>query len=265
MTQANAVSRTRFALPAGQVREYEANGHLTLRQRFSGDEIVAVAAEAEGRAARRDLIDVNNLRCRFQPDQRGGECLFETFDPLIDIAPACAELAGDRRILDALASIYRDEPCLFKDKLILKPPGARGYGLHQDFIAWPDFPRSFVTVLVAIDAADAGNGCTEVFSGYHAHGCLSVEDGEYHELPGDLVHPSRSVMLDLAPGDVAIFGCFTPHRSAPNLTSRWRRQLYLSYTARRDGGDLREQHYRRFHAWLRQKYAASGKTDLYFR
>jgi len=77
--------------------------------------------------------------------------------------------------------------------------------------------------------------------------------------------PPAAVMLDLAPGDVAIFGCFTPHRSAPNLTSRWRRQLYLSYTARRDGGDLREQHYRRFHAWLRQKYAASGKTDLYFR
>ncbi|HUY31971.1 MAG TPA: phytanoyl-CoA dioxygenase family protein [Pirellulales bacterium] len=265
MTQAIVVAPKPWALRTEQVREYEADGHLTLRGLFRADEIAALADEAAALAARIDLIDGNNLRCRYQPNERGGDCLFETFDPVIDIAPLCAQLAGDRRILDALASIYRDRPCLFKDKLIFKPPGARGYGLHQDFIAWPDFPRSFVTVLVAIDATDAENGCTEVYSGQHHQGCLTVEDGEYHEVPAERVDPTRSVMLDLMPGDVAIFSCFTPHRSAPNRASRWRRQLYLSYTAQRDGGDLRERHYRRFHHWLRAKYAAHGKTDLYFR
>ena len=37
--------------------------------------------------------------------------------------------------------------------------------------------------------------------------------------------------LVLEPGDVAVFGGFTPHRSDPNLSDRWRRQLYLSYNA----------------------------------
>jgi 2-aminoethylphosphonate dioxygenase len=264
MTQTTTVPIKRFALRPDRLREYEANGHLTLRGLFAPGEIAALADEAESLVTRTELIDVNNLRCRYQPNERGGDCLFETFDPVVDIAPVCAQLAGDRRILDALFSIYRDEACLFKDKLIFKPPGARGYGLHQDYIAWPDFPRSFVTVLVAIDSTDAENGCTEVYSGYHRQGSLSVEDGEYHELPVELVDPSRSVMLDLAPGDVAIFGCFTPHRSAQNLASRWRRQLYLSYTAQRDGGGLRERHYRRFHRWLREKYSAYGKMDVYF-
>src|SRR5205807_2640681 len=136
-----------------------------------------------------------------------------------------------------------DEPCLFKDKLIYKPPGVQGYGLHQDWIAWPGFPRSFLTVLVPLDPSGVENGCTEVFSGYHHQGSLSVEDGQYHELPPDLMDESRGVPLELEPGDAAVFGGFTPHRSAPNRSPHWRRQLYLSYNQRSDGGEQRARHY----------------------
>ncbi|HEX5446870.1 MAG TPA: phytanoyl-CoA dioxygenase family protein [Pirellulales bacterium] len=254
----------RERLSAEQVAAYHDTGYLILPGLFTGDEIGAVAAEAEALLARQDLIDTQNLRCRWQPSESGGPCLFETFDPVIDIAPRCARLAADRRILDALGSLYGDEACLFKDKLIFKPPGAKGYGLHQDYIAWKGFPRSFVTVLVAIDGADRSNGCTEVFAGYHQQGCLSAEDGQYHELPADALDDARATPLELSPGDVAAFGCFTPHRSAPNRSDRWRRQLYLSYNARGDGGDLRATHYREFHDWLRVKYADHGKANARF-
>ena len=70
--------------------------------------------------------------------------------------------------------------------------------------------------------------------------------------------------LVLEPGDVAIFGGFTPHRSDPNVSDRWRRQLYLSYNALSDGGDQRAKHYREFHAWLKVKYAEYGKNETYF-
>jgi ectoine hydroxylase-related dioxygenase (phytanoyl-CoA dioxygenase family) len=73
------------------------------------------------------------------------------------------------------------------------------------------------------------------------------------------------VPLDVDPGDVGIFGCFTPHFSAANNSSFARRQLFLSYTALSDGGDLRATHYQEFHTWLRLKYEEHGKTDLYFR
>jgi ectoine hydroxylase-related dioxygenase (phytanoyl-CoA dioxygenase family) len=244
---------------------YHKTGFVVLRDLFSGDEIAAVADEAERLLKRTDLIDVDNLRCRFQPNESGGPRLFETFDPVVDVAPQCAAISADRRIYEVLQQIYGGEACLFKDKLIFKPPGTRGYDLHQDFIAWRNFPRSFVTVLVAIDGADAENGCTVVYPGYHRQGCLTEEDGEFHPLPPQAVDESRAVPLELSPGDVAFFGCFTPHRSAPNHSSRWRRQLYLSYTARRDGGDLRDTHYREFHAWLRKKYAAERNRALYFR
>jgi 2-aminoethylphosphonate dioxygenase len=163
-----------------------------------------------------------------------------------------------------LRELYGEPACLFKDKLIFKPPGVKGYGLHQDWIAWDGFPRTFLTVLIPFDSADRDNGCTVVYPGYHHSGSLTPTDGQYHELPEGTVDESTAVPLELDPGDVAIFGGFTPHRSDPNASDRWRRQPYLSYNALSDGGEQREKHYREFHAWLRKKYAEHGKTDTYF-
>jgi hypothetical protein len=252
-------------LSPAELSAYHEQGHLLLRGVFAPDEIAQVAAEAEALFARRDLIDTDNLRCRWQNHVTSGECLFECFDPVIDLSPACARLARDERILAVLGDLYGVPARLFKDKLIFKPPGSQGYQLHQDFIAWEDFPRSFVTVLVALDAASRENGATEVFSGCHRQGYLSPADGMYHDLPLAAVDGATGVLLDLQLGDIALFGCFTPHRSGPNLTAGCRRQLYLSYNAHSDGGERREAHYRQFHAWLKERYAEYGKTQVYFR
>ena len=160
-----ATSTPAAALSPEQVAEYEQWGYLIVREAFGRDEIEALAREADQLLERRELIDVKNIRCRWQNHVETGECLFECFDPVIDIGPVCRRVAHDPRILGPLAAIYGDEACLFKDKLIFKPPGAKGYGLHQDYIGWNDFPRRFVTVLVAIDPADSDNGATEVFPG----------------------------------------------------------------------------------------------------
>jgi ectoine hydroxylase-related dioxygenase (phytanoyl-CoA dioxygenase family) len=244
-------------------RAYDETGYLIRRGVFSADEIRALDQAAERLLTRTDLIDKQNLRCRFQGNCAGGECVFETFDPVVDLDSAFRDIALDSRILELLAQLYGREACLFKDKLIFKPPGAMGYALHQDYIAWPSFPRSFLTVLVPIDATNAQNGCTEVFVGRHGQGTLSPEDGDYHELSDDVVRGADAVLLELEPGDLAVFGGFTPHQSAPNRSDGWRRQLYLSYNALSDGGDQRAAHYREFHRFLRRKYAEYGLTDTY--
>jgi ectoine hydroxylase-related dioxygenase (phytanoyl-CoA dioxygenase family) len=253
------------ALSVEQRHFYHEQGYLTLRDFFPLPLLAEAADEADALLRRHDLIAVENLRCRFQTNVHTGACTFETFDPIIDLSPLCARIAADSRLLAVLATLYGEEACLLKDKLIYKPPGVKGYGLHQDWIAWTAFPRSFLTVLVPFDRADADNGCTEVFPGYHKNGSLSQEDGNYHELPLDRIDETRGVNLELEPGDVAIFGGFTPHRSAPNRSGRWRRQLYLSYNKLSDGGPQRDKHYDEFHRWLRVKYAEYGKKSLYFR
>jgi hypothetical protein len=265
-TWMTAQAMTLRRLSVEQVEDYRRDGFLVLRSLFTPGEAGELVSEANGLLAQHSrLIDKRNLRCRFQPHHDTGESLFETFDPVIDLAPICRRIAHDARIFDVLADLYGEPACLFKDKLIFKPPGAKGYVLHQDFIAWPGFPRSFLTVLVPIDAADATNGCTECFSGYHHAGLLTPEDGQFHEVPSGVIDSARGVKLELAPGDIAIFSGFTPHRSAPNRSSRPRRQLYLSYNALSDGGEQRTKHYSEFHDYLRRKYGEHGITNTEFR
>ena len=74
---------------------------------------------------------------------------------------------------------------LFKDKLIFKRPGALGYGLHQDYIAWKSFPESFVTVIVAIDPA--------------------TEEKEPGGIPGIAAVSVRVAMVGQLLGPVAVF------------------------------------------------------------
>ena len=249
----------------GQVESYHADGFLVLREVFAPEEMVTLQIEAGRLMQRADLMDSDNIRCRWQNHAETGECRFDCFDPVIDLSAVCEQVARDPRILKAVSALYGEPACLFKDKLIFKPPGALGYALHQDYISWPSFPKSFVTVIVAIDPAAAENGATEVFPGYHMQGCLSPLDGMHHELTPEQVDVSKGTMLDLAPGDMAIFSGYTPHRSGPNRSNQWRRLLYLSYNAERDGGERREAHYAEFKTWLQDRYAEYGKVNTFFR
>lgn len=252
-------------LPARDLRSrYQRDGFVVLRDLLPADGIHRAVAESEALLRRTDLMETLNIRCRWQTNVVTGDCTFETFDPVIDLSPACRDLAHSPPLLEALADLYGEPACLFKDKLIFKPPGVKGYGLHQDWIAWTGFPRTFLTVLVPLDAATRDNGCTIVYPGYHLQGPLAPTDGKYHELPASAVDEATAVYLELEPGDVAVFGGFTPHRSMANLSAGPRRQLYLSYNALSDGGDQRTNHYDEFHAWLRARYAEYGKTDVYF-
>src|SRR5262245_8597353 len=252
-------------ISASDTARYHTDGFLVVRDVFTADRVSLVATESERLRQRTDLIDTDNIRCRWQNDVNTGECRFDCFDPVIDLSEVCGNVARDPRLLDLLATLYREPACLFKDKLIFKAPGMPGYDLHQDYISWESFPTTFLTVIVAIDPATAESGATEVFAGYHSNGCMSPRDGMYHKLANDAVDPARGVLLELAPGDIAIFSGYTPHRSGPNRSSHWRRLLYLSYNALSDGGDQRDRHYTEFRGWLQDRYAEYGRTSTFFR
>jgi ectoine hydroxylase-related dioxygenase (phytanoyl-CoA dioxygenase family) len=248
-----------------QATQYRTDGYLVERGVFSASQIADLDAEARRLLQRTDLIDTNNIRCRWQDLVETGECRFDCFDPVIDLSEVCERTARDPRLLEIVADLYGEPACLFKDKLIFKSPGTPGYKLHQDYISWKSFPTTFLTVIVAIDAAGENNGATEVFPGYHRQGCIAPRDGQYHQLPDDAVDLATGVVLDQAAGDVAIFSGYTPHRSAANRSTEWRRLLYLSYNALSDGGEQRQQHHAEFRGWLQDRYAEYGRTSTFFR
>ncbi len=227
--------------------------------------ITAAVGEADALVDDAVLIDRKNLRVRWTRHLDTDAPLFELFDPIVDLSPACKAIAESPALLDALRAVLGDEPVLVKDKLIFKPPGTVGYPLHQDFIAWPGFPEGFTTALIALDAAGPDSGPVEVFRGAHARGCLAERDGSFHMLHEDTVAGFERVPLHLQPGDVAIFGGFMPHRSAPNRSAQFRRHMLISYAPASDPGEPRAAHYRRFHHYLRAVYGSMGLANLHFR
>jgi ectoine hydroxylase-related dioxygenase (phytanoyl-CoA dioxygenase family) len=252
-------------LSESQLQSWRQDGFLILHDFFPRDQITQAAEEAEVLVIRhRKLIDMHNLRTRFMPNVVTGVDEFECFDPVIDLSLACHRLALDPDLLETVGALHGEEACLFKDKLVYKGPGVKGYDLHQDYAPWDSFPRSFLTVLIPLDPADRENGCTEVFRGYHKNGLLRPRGKEYAPLPPDAVDEARAVPLILDRGDIAIFDGFTPHRSASNRSDRWRRQFFPSYNRFSEGGHQRPQHYQEFREWMRSRYAERGLTDMYY-
>jgi ectoine hydroxylase-related dioxygenase (phytanoyl-CoA dioxygenase family) len=258
-------------MPAMSVTEseraaFEEDGFVVLRGVFEPGEVKAAADEAEALLVRPELTDRKNLRVRRTWNLTQNGEVIELFDPIVDVARGCSALARDARLTSKIAALRGvPEVGLFKDKILFKSPGTVGYPLHQDFIAWPTFPESFTTVVVALDRATAESGAIEVYRRGHAKGCLAPRDGGFHMLADGVVEGLERVVLTLEPGDVAVYGCFMPHRSAPNLGSEPRRHLLVSYADGADeGGARRQQHYEDFHQWLRETYGAMGLGDLHF-
>lgn len=254
-----------YPITEDQLGDWRERGFLILRDLFSSDEMKALQAESERLLTeRRDLISLQNLRCRYLTHHETGELLFEVFDPVNDISPVCTQFSIDRRIISVIECLYGEPACLFKEKLIFKLPGSLGYQLHQDIpLTWDGFPRSFLTVLIPIDPSTEENGCTEVFPGYHTE--FLSKDASAYMLPDDAVDPTRRWPLVLNPGDIAIFHGLTPHRSAPNRSSQMRRVLYVSYNALSDGGDQRAAHYKVFRDKLSLHRQSMTAEPVYFR
>jgi len=122
-------------LDESDIEHYRQQGYLIVRRLLSKADIAEAVEDADRLTLRRELIVTENLRCRWQPHVKTQECLFECFDPVIDISPVCNRLAHEPRLLGVLGDLYGEEACLFKDKLIFKPPGAKGYDLHQEATA----------------------------------------------------------------------------------------------------------------------------------
>ncbi len=225
-----------------QLAEYRRKGYLTLRGVFSADEAAQWAAECK-RLLQLGLAHEHNIRTTPHYITKS-LWIVDRFDPVIDISPVFKALTEDERVLSPLRDICGGGVLLFKDRLIYKMVGMRGYPVHQDYSWWQLFPRELVNVLVAIDGADTENGAVELFPGYQNR--LLSTPGEMRHMNEDEARQidfRQGELLETRPGDVVIFDCLTPHRSGPNTSNRLRRQFYLTYSLA-GHGDLYEEQLR---------------------
>ncbi|HUQ63713.1 MAG TPA: phytanoyl-CoA dioxygenase family protein [Acidimicrobiales bacterium] len=247
------------ALILPQLEEYNRRGFVVLPGLFSADEVSTYVDECS-RLEHSGIVHPDNLRTHVLNSERPPDRL----DPVIDLSPTLHNLASSPRLTGPAAQLLGDEPSLFKDKVIFKPPGMQGYKTHQDYAYWqwlPARPENLVTVLVALDAATVENGAVEFFPG--KHDCLLTSPGA----PADVDESALDVpgeVVETSPGDVVMFHSLTPHRSGDNSSSAMRRQLYLSYNGA-SHGDLYKTYYDHLHEWVLSEMGEPNRKRAYFR
>ena len=248
-------------MPAG-TSAYRAEGWLHLPHAFDANDVREWQDECERLGRTSGLFDPRNLRTHVMGSEVRSR---DRIDPVIDMSPVFAALVSDPRVVRPVAKVLGDEPTLFKDKLILKPPGARGYDCHQDFAYWQSFgipPGALVTVVVAIDAASPENGGLEVFPGQHM--ALLCPPGSTDDVDAADLDPPIGVIPVLEPGDLLLLHSLMPHRSATNNSPNRRRQLFVTYSAR-SYGDLYRSYYERQRSKRLEALPRDQRRHSYFR
>jgi hypothetical protein len=93
-------------LTAQPVEQYRRDGFIITRGIFTNKEVAELDTEANRLMQRAELIDPDNIRCRWQNCAATGECRFDCFDPVLDIGPTCARIARDPRMMEIVSALY---------------------------------------------------------------------------------------------------------------------------------------------------------------
>jgi 2-aminoethylphosphonate dioxygenase len=239
------------SMNAEQVRQYEADGFLVLREHLDRQTVEALARGTEELAGRVGPIQPGTPRV--QVDLIQGEHRLRMIEPVVDLCEAFARLAADERITGPFHSLFGEPPVLFEDKVNYKQPkGGTPFPMHQDFPYWQKYSPRLASALIYIDEATEANGCLEVARGRHKEGLLpdhAVQVGEMTDSHclREPIDPSQIVKVPGPPGTMILFSAFTPHASAPNLSDRPRRAIILTYNPASDGDS-----YEKRYGWLRR-------------
>ena len=169
-----------------------------------------------------------------------GKKILSRIEKFVDYHDGMKSLVYGEKMTGRVSELLGDRALLFKEKVNFKMPGGAGFEAHQDIQpGWDAYAPYFISVLVTVDPSTIENGCLELSAGHHKRGLIGQK---WKPLAGDELQGIEFTPYPMEPGDVAFFDCFVPHQSKPNLTSKRRRNLYLTYNRASDG-DFREKYF----------------------
>lgn len=148
-------------------------------------------------------------------------------------------------VLDLVEPITGPDILLFSSHFICKPAGdGRRVPWHEDSAYWRGQwePMDVVTVWLAIDDSDLGNGCMQVvprthLGGYSEYAQLSERAVFATEIKAGTFDPSRAVPCILRAGEASLHHAKAIHGSTANTSDRRRcgyTMRFISAAARFD-------------------------------
>jgi hypothetical protein len=163
------------------------------------------------------------------------------------VSPTLNEMLRSDAMLDVVEALIGPDVSLYHSKLLMKAANdGSSIPWHQDYAYWKQEGNAplMVNCMVALDAADVGNGCTQFVAGSHKWGLQQHEREKTSFgvfLPGHYQTREDATPLEMAPGDAVFFNALVIHGSAPNLSGRSRRINTFAYNVTGNGeGQCRE-------------------------
>ena len=151
--------------------------------------------------------------------------------------PALLELCRHPKIIAAVKAVLGENLALIMSHLIVKPAReGKKVSWHQDRPTWESVKGTdIVTVWLAIDDADSGNGCMKVIpnsqEGFPEMEIVYYKGDDVFNLKVD-VSPELeklAVPVELAAGDLSIHDSYILHGSDANLSDRRRAGYTMRY------------------------------------
>ena len=168
---------------------------------------------------------------------------------LVRFDPVFQRFAVQPKLLEIVRGLLGPKVNVFRDQMLLKPPGGQAKPLHQDQSYFRVHPEGeLVTAWVALDEATLENGCMCYVPGSHTHGIFEIDadpDRPVHHVPVTAgIELGEPVSCPVPAGSVIFHHGCCLHASDENRTDSWRRAVILHYAtarARSEKEQLNEQ------------------------
>lgn len=233
-----SVAKLEDALEPEHLAFYRRFGYLSVAQAFDvrevGDALAGMEDLIMGKnpeykgvhfeAAAREILPTLGLEQRQDAVRKIAS--FVEFDARLKA------LAYHPRLVAILREILGEEPMLFQDMGLIKPPRlGREKPWHQDlsYFNYEPGPGKVVGVWIALDEATIQNGCMQVLPGQHKDGPIPHWKRRDWQMCDTEVLGQTSVAAPLKPGGLLLFDGLLPHGTPHNSSGKRRRALQYHY------------------------------------
>src|ERR1051326_2430396 len=148
------------------------------------------------------------------------------------------DLLTDPRLVAIVRDLIGNDVIAWGSHFFCKmPQDGKAVAWHQDASYWPLTPSKAVTIWLAIDDADRGNGCMRFLAGSHHFGHLTYRpsDAAEHNVLDQTVEDAERygtpVDVELKAGEFSVHTDLLLHGSEANRSTRRRCGLTLRYCA----------------------------------
>jgi phytanoyl-CoA hydroxylase len=224
------------AVTEEHLAQYRRDGFLAVEGAFTASECEAA------RAALSDLIlgRVPGFTCiQFEPRAEAQldqltlaqrELAVRKIMDFTRFEPRLRAISEHPSLQPLLQRLLGDQPKMFQDMALVKPPQGREKPWHQDH-AYFDYPLGtpIVGVWIALDHATVANGCMHVLPGRHTAGPVVHFKRRDWQICDRDIAGQRCTAVPLAPGGLLFFDGLLPHGTPDNHSSERRRALQFHY------------------------------------